>query len=103
VARSGTGRGFVFGVVGLERPVPEVDWSGMRRARTEQTRRAVFVMGAMAVAGVLIWSKLRLATNIPRSAYAVPEQVEPADRAVTGEAGPAGSDPTGAVPGPAGK
>lgn len=31
-------------------------------------------MGTMAVAGVLIWSKLRLATNIPRSAYAVPEQ-----------------------------
>ena len=26
------------------------------------------------VAGVLIWSKLRLATNIPRSAYAVPGQ-----------------------------
>ncbi len=39
-------------------------------------------MGTMAVAGVLIWSKLRLATNIPRSAYAVPEQgavEQPAD------------------------
>lgn len=35
-------------------------------------------MGAMAVAGVLIWSKLRLATDIPRSAYAVPEQAEEA-------------------------
>ena len=46
----------------------------MKRARSERTRRAVFVMGTMAVAGVLIWSKLRLATNIPRSAYAVPEQ-----------------------------
>ncbi len=51
----------------------------MKRARSEHTRRAVFVMGTMAVAGVLIWSKLRLATNIPRSAYAVPEPraVEP--------------------------
>lgn len=48
----------------------------MKRVRTESTRRAVFVMGMMAVAGVLIWSKLRLATNIPRSAYAVPEQAD---------------------------
>lgn len=46
----------------------------MKRVRTESTRRAVFVLGMMAVAGVLIWSKLRLATNIPRSAYALPEQ-----------------------------
>jgi hypothetical protein len=48
----------------------------MKRERAEHSRGAVFVMGMMAVAGVLIWSKLRLATNIPRSAYAVPEQVE---------------------------
>ncbi|MCH8508208.1 MAG: hypothetical protein LAT64_05485 [Phycisphaerales bacterium] len=36
-------------------------------------------MGTMAVAGALIWSKLRLATDLPRSAYAVPEpaSVEP--------------------------
>lgn len=57
----------------------------MKRARTDSSRRAVFVMGMMAVAGVLIWSKLRLATNIPRSAYAVPEQAgtpdDPADAA----------------------
>ena len=39
-----------------------------RNRRTQH--RAVFVMGTMAVAGVLIWSKLRLATNIPRSADA---------------------------------
>jgi hypothetical protein len=51
----------------------------MESARERQSRRAVFVLGTMAVAGVLIWSKLRLATNIPRSAYAVPENgsVEP--------------------------
>ncbi len=53
----------------------------MKRARSERTRRAVFVMGTMAVAGVLIWSKLRLATNIPRSAYAVPEQIHTDDAA----------------------
>jgi hypothetical protein len=64
----------------------------MKRARSERTRRAVFVMGTMAVAGVLIWSKLRLATNIPRSAYAVPEQA-------TVEDAPAGSP--NATPAPA--
>jgi hypothetical protein len=58
----------------------------MKRARSERTRRAVFVMGTMAVAGVLIWSKLRLATNIPRSAYAVPDQGPVEDT------GPGGSD-----------
>ena len=41
-------------------------------------------MGAMAVAGVLIWSKLRLATDIPRSAYAVPEQTDDAEARDTG-------------------
>ncbi|MCC5823524.1 MAG: hypothetical protein JJU44_09585 [Planctomycetes bacterium] len=51
----------------------------MKRSRSESSRRAVFVMGTMAVAGALIWSKLRLATDLPRSAYAVPEpaSVEP--------------------------
>jgi len=36
------------------------------------------LMGALA--GVLIWSKLRLSTNMPRSAYADPKdaQVDPA-------------------------
>lgn len=57
------------------------DTGGMENARNRRARRAVFVMGMMAVAGVLIWSKLRLATNIPRSAYAVPEDrsVEPVE------------------------
>ena len=51
----------------------------MNRSRSESSRRAVLVMGTMAVAGALIWSKLRLATDLPRSAYAVPEpaSVEP--------------------------
>lgn len=58
------------------------DTGGMENARNRRARRAVFVMGMMAVAGVLIWSKLRLATNIPRSAYAVPEDrsVEPVEQ-----------------------
>jgi hypothetical protein len=64
------------------------DGVGMKRARSERTRRAVFVMGTMAVAGVLIWSKLRLATNIPRSAYAVPGQ------------GPVEGAPAGGADGP---
>lgn len=65
------------------------------RAQSDRTRRAVFVMGGMAVAGVLIWSKLRLATNIPRSAYAAPDQ---ASGQVDGDSGPAtGSDGPGAA------
>lgn len=72
----------------------------MRRARSEQTRRAVFVMGTMAVAGVLIWSKLRLATNIPRSAYAVPEMVEHAEQPAPVPATPEDSDASDRVSGP---
>ena len=41
----------------------------------------MFVLSAGALAGVLIWSKLRLVTDIPRSAYAEPET------------GPGGEDP----------
>lgn len=36
-------------------------------------RQTVFVLCVGSLAGVLIWSKLRLVTDIPRSAYAVPE------------------------------
>lgn len=66
-----------------------------RNRRTQH--RAVFVMGTMAVAGVLIWSKLRLATNIPRSAYATPENasVEPADGAEPAAGPDAGADRAG--------
>jgi hypothetical protein len=35
---------------------------------------AIVLCGSLA--GVLIWTKLRLATNVPRTAYAVPEQAE---------------------------
>lgn len=100
LARSGTGRGFVFGSIRLEQRVWAVDGWGMRRARSEQTRRAVFVMGTMAVAGVLIWSKLRLATNIPRSAYAVPEMVEPTQQPVPSPAISDDSDASDEVSGP---
>lgn len=55
------------------------------------------LMGALA--GVLIWSKLRLSTNMPRSAYADPKdsQVEPdaaagtaSDPVASGAASPTG-------------
>lgn len=57
-------------------------------------------MGTMAVAGVLIWSKLRLATNIPRSAYAVPEQAEPAGSHAVDQAVTDGADAPEQVLGP---
>lgn len=60
-------------------------------------------MGTMAVAGVLIWSKLRLATNLPRSAYAVPEAVAD-ESAETNAQGPArwgnGTSVGSEIPGP---
>lgn len=49
----------------------------MNKKRDRLARQAVFVLGIGSLAGVLIWSKLRLVTDIPRSAYAVPEQGEP--------------------------
>lgn len=48
----------------------------MSSSREDRSRQAVFVLSAGALAGVLIWSKLRLVTDIPRSAYAVPEGEE---------------------------
>ncbi|MFK7884662.1 MAG: hypothetical protein AB8F26_10825 [Phycisphaerales bacterium] len=48
----------------------------MTKARDHRNRQAAFVLSAGALAGILIWSKLRLVTDIPRSAYAVPESVE---------------------------
>lgn len=49
----------------------------METPRDRRARQAVFVLSAGALAGVLIWSKLRLVTDIPRSAYAVPENHAP--------------------------
>lgn len=49
----------------------------MSERRERLGRQAAFVLSAGALAGILIWSKLRLVTNIPRSAYAVPEGHQP--------------------------
>lgn len=51
----------------------------MTRSRENRSRQAAFVLCAGALAGILIWSKLRLVTDIPRSAYAEPESKQPAD------------------------
>lgn len=49
----------------------------MSTARTRRNRGIVLALSTMAVAGVLIWAKLRLTTDIPRSAYAQPEHDAP--------------------------
>ena len=41
-----------------------------------KTRAFSFVLCLGMLAGVLIWAKLRLVTDIPRSAYADPREVE---------------------------
>lgn len=51
----------------------------MESKRTRGMRRAGFAMSLMAVAGVLIWAKLRLVTNIPRSVYAEPDRAQVED------------------------
>lgn len=40
------------------------------------TRSASLLLSLGALAGVLIWAKLRLVTDIPRSAYAEPHEVD---------------------------
>lgn len=42
-----------------------------------RARAFTFMLSLGMLAGVLIWAKLRLVTDIPRSALAVPEEVEP--------------------------
>ncbi|MBL4591395.1 MAG: hypothetical protein JKY96_05490 [Phycisphaerales bacterium] len=45
-----------------------------RKANKFLKRSTAFVLGAMMLAGVLIWAKLRLVIDIPRSAYAEPDE-----------------------------
>lgn len=59
----------------------------MESKHTRGMRRAGFAMSLMAVAGVLIWAKLRLVTNIPRSAYAEPDRAQVDEAPGQGEAG----------------
>lgn len=60
------------------------DGSVMGKRRYRRHLMGVALVGALA--GLLIWSKLRLATDVPRSAYAVPEQKAPANEAKHPEA-----------------
>lgn len=72
----------------MSRAAASIDDRG--RPATSRARRKIAVSGAMAaslVCGLLIWAKLRLVTDIPRTAYATPERrVEnaPADGRATG-------------------
>jgi len=43
---------------------------------THHTRNLTLMLSLGMLAGVLIWSKLRLVTDIPRSAYADPREVQ---------------------------
>ncbi len=43
---------------------------------SKQTRNLTFVLCMGMLAGVLIWAKLRLVTDIPRSAYAEPRELD---------------------------
>lgn len=48
-----------------------------RRSHEKYARPLTFLLCLGMLAGVLIWAKLRLVTDIPRSAYAVPEEASP--------------------------
>lgn len=45
----------------------------------KHTRKLSVVFSLGLLAGILIWAKLRLVTDIPRSAYAVPREIEQAE------------------------
>jgi hypothetical protein len=45
-----------------------------------RARALTFMLSLGMLAGVLIWAKLRLVTDLPRSALAVPEEVEQTER-----------------------
>ncbi len=51
----------------------------MRNRRARQGLSTVLGIGAMA--GLLIWTKLRLVSDLPRSAYAVPHELDRDDGA----------------------
>ncbi|MBO6513462.1 MAG: hypothetical protein JJ974_05810 [Phycisphaerales bacterium] len=47
-----------------------------KNANERRARVATFMLSMGMLAGVLIWAKLRLVTDIPRSALAVPEEID---------------------------
>lgn len=56
-----------------EHPTPSRSQSGLARGAT---RSLALLVCLGTLAGVLIWAKLRLVTDIPRSAYADPRENE---------------------------
>lgn len=46
------------------------------KSNERRGRVLTFMLSMGMLAGVLIWAKLRLVTDIPRSALAIPEEVE---------------------------
>jgi hypothetical protein len=68
-----------------------------------RVRAFTFMLSLGMLAGVLIWAKLRLVTDIPRSALAVPEEIEPteidpeSDSEIVDEQGDFGGDSESAV------
>jgi hypothetical protein len=76
----------------------------MNTKNNERRARAfTFMLSLGMLAGVLIWAKLRLVTDIPRSALAVPEEIEPteidpeSDPKIVDEQGDFGGDSESAV------
>ena len=51
---------------------------GLRRRRFGQQMQ-VLVLGLGALAGLLLWARLKIVTDSPRTAFAVPAEVESAD------------------------
>ncbi len=54
---------------------------------SSKTRKLSVVLCLGMLAGVLIWAKLRLVTDIPRSAYADPREVEVPDLQISDQNG----------------
>ncbi len=63
-------------------PVPE---SQKKSFFIHRSRGILVVLSLGMLAGVLIWAKLRLVTDIPRSAYADPRETETLEGQSTGQ------------------
>ena len=63
------------------------------RSRFSFSRAGVGLAAIALFAGMLFWTKLRLTADIPRSAYAVPNEIEAGPRGATPDNEGEGSDP----------
>lgn len=59
----------------MESTVQGLNQTSSRRSRWRRPAGAVFIF--VLFAGMLFWTKLRLVSDIPRSAYAVPKEEQP--------------------------